>query len=224
MINQTTNDALNDLIAQGTSMTKQITPLDLNSVPFKESPNRSSRPAGSVIDLIVIHHTGAGTFSGISSWLRSPQSKVSSHYLLGYGGELEQLVSVGTKASWHAGKSSWAGKTDLNNSSVGIEILNLGILSQKPDGFYYDVGGKETKYTGTVVPVEGKITYPDGTELKGWYVPYPEVQINKLVALCKALIVKHPTITELVTHYQIAPSRKNDPFGLDVEALKKLIF
>jgi N-acetyl-anhydromuramyl-L-alanine amidase AmpD len=63
---------------------------------------------------------------------------------------------------------------------------------------------------------------------EGWYVPYPEKQLKKLVALCKALVKKYPAITRdnVLTHYGIATpeGRKVDPFGLDVEAVKDQIF
>jgi hypothetical protein len=94
--------------------------------------------------------------------------------------------------------------------------------------FYYEQGRKMVKYSGNVVPVHGKIIYPNGTELTGYYVPYPEIQINSLVSLCKALVIKYPAITRdnIITHYQIAQpeGRKNDPFGMDLEYIKKLVF
>jgi N-acetylmuramoyl-L-alanine amidase len=50
---------------------------------------------------------------------------VSSHYLIGDDGRVYQLVSEQARA-WHAGGSRWAGISDLNSSSIGIELDNNG--------------------------------------------------------------------------------------------------
>lgn len=58
--------------------------------------------------------------------------RVSAHYLIGRqprtrGAEpiVRQLVPE-RKRAWHAGVSGWAGRQHLNDSSIGIEIVNLG--------------------------------------------------------------------------------------------------
>jgi hypothetical protein len=102
-------------------------------------------------------------------------------------------------------------------------------MEQEIDGnFYYEQGRVLKKYTGKVQPVSGTIVYPSGNAVSGFYVPYPEKQLNKLVALCKALVIKYPAITRdnVLTHYDIGSpeGRKNDPFGLDMEMVKDMIF
>ena len=57
--------------------------------------------------------------------LVDPASDVSAHYLLWEDGRIDQLVAEADRA-WHAGRSSWAGESDLNTVSVGIEIVNGG--------------------------------------------------------------------------------------------------
>jgi len=52
--------------------------------------------------------------------------------------------------------------------------------------------------------------------------PYPEAQYQSLVKLCQALAHKHNISTEdIVGHYHIAPGRKTDPRGLDVNKLRQ---
>ena len=207
----------------------KMTELDLALIDFEKSPNQSDR--NDEIRGIVLHHTGPGSFKGIVSWLVNPQSKVSAHYVLGAAAELTQLVNT-SKAAWHAGKSkaTLGGqiRDNLNNCTVGIEICNVGLLEKAADGkFYYEAGGQMKEWRGAA-PVFGSITYPDGKVVEGWYVPYPDVQKDKLVALCKAIIKKYPIITkeEILTHFQIALpiGRKNDPFGLDVAEIIRKIF
>ena len=53
------------------------------------------------------------------------KNKVSSHFLVSKKGEIYYLVDL-KKRAWHAGKSYWNGLTDLNSSSIGIEIDNSG--------------------------------------------------------------------------------------------------
>lgn len=89
---------------------------------FIQSPNKSRRRG--LIDLVIIHATGGSTLNGAISWMASPKSKVSAHYCIGTNGEIVQLVDESEKA-WHAGVSEWLGRHDLNQTSIGIELVNL---------------------------------------------------------------------------------------------------
>jgi N-acetylmuramoyl-L-alanine amidase len=59
------------------------------------------------------------------SRLCDPKAEVSAHYFIDAEGEIFQLVPEARRA-WHAGQSSWAGETDMNSASIGIEIENGG--------------------------------------------------------------------------------------------------
>ncbi|MDQ0454782.1 N-acetylmuramoyl-L-alanine amidase [Rhizobium paknamense] len=89
------------------------------------SPNHGERVDGAVPDMIILHYTGMPTEDGALSWLCNPESQVSSHYLVRENGEVVQMVPEARRA-WHAGKSFWAGVTDTNSRSIGIEIANAG--------------------------------------------------------------------------------------------------
>jgi N-acetylmuramoyl-L-alanine amidase len=58
-------------------------------------------------------------------WLANPISQVSAHYFVFEDGRVLQMVPEGRRA-WHAGVSAWDGETDINSSSIGIEIANAG--------------------------------------------------------------------------------------------------
>jgi N-acetylmuramoyl-L-alanine amidase len=64
--------------------------------------------------------------------LCSPASEVSAHYVVLQDGCIVQLVAESRRA-WHAGVSSWAGETDINSCSIGIEIANPGHDHGYPD-------------------------------------------------------------------------------------------
>jgi N-acetylmuramoyl-L-alanine amidase len=53
------------------------------------------------------------------------KSKVSTHYLINRKGSIIQMVDEKNTA-WHAGKSKWRNFINLNNRSIGIELLNKG--------------------------------------------------------------------------------------------------
>ena len=57
--------------------------------------------------------------------LTNKKSQVSSHYLINREGRIIKLVDE-KKIAWHAGKSKWRHFTNLNNQSIGIELVNKG--------------------------------------------------------------------------------------------------
>ncbi len=94
---------------------------------WKPSPNFT--PAndpkwGRVDTSILVIHATAGLMPGTLSWLTNLKSGVSCHYLITKKGEIYQLVKD-EDVAWHAGLSSWKGKSGLNRYSIGIELENL---------------------------------------------------------------------------------------------------
>jgi len=105
------------------------------------SPNFGPRPAGSVIDLAVVHSISLppGVYGGDEierlftntlDWSDHPYfeqirgTEVSAHFVIRRNGEVLQFVSVLDRA-WHAGRSTWAGRDNCNDYSVGIELEGL---------------------------------------------------------------------------------------------------
>ena len=137
------------------------------------SPNHNERDPAKPVDILLLHYTGMASGEAAVGWLCNPASKVSSHYVVFEDGRTVQLVDEARRA-WHAGKSSWAGETDINTRSVGIEIVNPG----------HEFG----------------------------YRPFPDVQIEAVIALCRGIISRHPIPPERVlAHSDVAPLRKEDP-------------
>ena len=93
---------------------------------FNFSPNYSSKARVSKnIKFIIIHYTGMQSEIESLKRLLDPQSKVSSHYLINRKGKIIQMVKE-KKIAWHAGKSRWKKFKNLNNYSIGIELVNKG--------------------------------------------------------------------------------------------------
>jgi N-acetylmuramoyl-L-alanine amidase len=57
--------------------------------------------------------------------LKNIKSRVSCHYLINRKGEIIQMVED-NKVAWHAGKSKWKNFENLNENSIGIELVNKG--------------------------------------------------------------------------------------------------
>ena len=90
------------------------------------SPNYSKKTRlKKDIKFVIIHYTGMQSEIESLKRLLDPQSKVSSHYLINRKGKIIQMVKE-KKIAWHAGKSRWKKFKNLNNYSIGIELVNKG--------------------------------------------------------------------------------------------------
>jgi N-acetyl-anhydromuramoyl-L-alanine amidase len=159
----------------------------LEGVRRVDSPNCDERPAGTPIELLVVHGISLppGEFGG--AWIdalftntldpaahpyfRQIQGlRVSSHLLIGRDGALTQYVPFHRRA-WHAGRSCYAGREACNDYSIGIELEGADDL------------------------------------------PYAPVQYVVLAQVSAALMRAYPGITpeRIVGHCDIAPGRKTDP-------------
>jgi N-acetylmuramoyl-L-alanine amidase len=96
------------------------------------SPNFGPRRPGVRPSILLLHYTGVVTAARAIDWLSRPESKVSSHYVVDEGGAITQMVAEEMRA-WHAGLAMWAGESDINSASIGIEIHNPGHDAGYPD-------------------------------------------------------------------------------------------
>ncbi len=88
------------------------------------SPNYDDR-GDAVIDMLVLHYTGMKTADAALERLCDPAAKVSAHYTIDEEGTVYAHVAEARRA-WHAGAAYWAGATDINSCSIGIELVNPG--------------------------------------------------------------------------------------------------
>lgn len=166
----------------------------LEGARIGHSPNQGGTIQPTVI---VLHYTASGgkDGKGDASYLSRAESRASAHVVVGRDGSIDQIVPFNKKA-WHAGKSSWEGRDNVNDFSIGIEIDNWGWLTN----------GKS--HTGEVVPEEFRFT---GTRSgKSQWEKYREVQLQAVEEVVKAICDNYP-ITDIVGHEDIAPGRKQDP-------------
>jgi AmpD protein len=102
------------------------------------SPNFDARPDGAAVELLVIHNISLPPSEFGGHWIDDlflnrldPAAhpyfatiytfEVSSHYLIRRNGAVTQYVSCNDRA-WHAGASTWRGKSRCNDFAIGIEL------------------------------------------------------------------------------------------------------
>ncbi|KJZ46504.1 N-acetylmuramoyl-L-alanine amidase [Pseudomonas fluorescens] len=106
--------------------------------PIDYNKYRATKSFNTRVRFLIFHYT-AGNFSSSVNALTGPN--VSAHYLVpditdssylkaGYTRqEVFNLVDE-TKRAWHAGVSTWGNRSNLNDTSIGVEIVNLATFSQ----------------------------------------------------------------------------------------------
>ena len=87
------------------------------------SPNYKARPAGTVVDTIVLHASAGKSDTGDVSWIQSPQSGISYHVLVGREGTVYRFVDPKHQA-YHAGVSEFQGRKFCNRYSIGVSFAN----------------------------------------------------------------------------------------------------
>jgi AmpD protein len=102
------------------------------------SPNQDERPPGALPELIIIHGISLppgeyggphieSLFTNCLDWQSHPYfqeiegMQVSAHLLIRRTGEVIQFVPFKRRA-WHAGESSFMGRSCCNDFSIGIEL------------------------------------------------------------------------------------------------------
>lgn len=74
---------------------------------------------------VVIHHTAQDSVGQTLKTFTLPRTQVSAHYVIDNNGEIYHMLNDYFRA-WHGGIGKWGGNTDLNSSSIGIELDNNG--------------------------------------------------------------------------------------------------
>lgn len=150
-------------------------------------------------DMIILHYTAGSSVMSSSRYLARPNVAASAHLVIGRAGEVIQLVPFNIEA-WHAGKSRYKGRSELNHYSIGIELDNLGQLRQE--------GGKFVAECGGVVPFED-VYVDESRQGKTYWHKYTKVQEKVLADVC-GLLIDYYSIQDVVGHSDVT-DRKVDP-------------
>ena len=141
------------------------------------------------IKTIVLHYTVSDNERSIKTLTTG---NVSAHYLIldKDDDKIYNLVPESERA-WHAGDGGFAGRTILNDTSIGIEIVNAGIQPQYRNALK-----------------NGAMDYHPYEH----YVAFDELQIKKVAQLVQDLALRYDISPKnIIGHADMAPSRKIDP-------------
>jgi N-acetylmuramoyl-L-alanine amidase len=170
--------------------------------PWRVTPNLGGtiRP-----EIIVLHETASRLDSaGSISWLCNPAAKASAHLVIGRDGIVTQLAPF-NRSTWHAGKSSYKGRPNVNGFSIGMELVGPG---QMVAGAY----GHSRAWFGAEYGIEEhgiqRVQTPEHGN--GLWMPFTTAQIAATNAIAK-LLVEAYRLKDITTHWAIAPRRKVDP-------------
>ena len=76
-------------------------------------------------NFVIIHHTAQNSCEQTLNTFTTVKSQVSAHYVICKDGVIHHMLNDYLRA-WQAGVSKWGNNTDINSSSIGIEIDNNG--------------------------------------------------------------------------------------------------
>jgi N-acetylmuramoyl-L-alanine amidase len=76
-------------------------------------------------NFVIIHHTAQTACDTTLKTFTLPRTQVSAHYVICKDGTIHHMLNDYLRA-WHAGNSKWGNLTDINSSSIGIELDNNG--------------------------------------------------------------------------------------------------
>lgn len=166
------------------------------STSLVDAPSRNQNGR---VNYLVLHFTTENFADSLSLLTEPSANPVSAHYLIPEPGDTSypenrlrvfKLVDENRRA-WHAGLSYWGGETALNDTSIGIEIVNRSYCVENADSRNHDEDFSRPCF------------YPD----------FAPAQLSLLIELATDILRRHPEIdpVDVVGHADIAPARKVDP-------------
>lgn len=200
-----------------------------NAVPMVHVPseNRNQR-----VSHLILHFTSENFAESLRVLTQQTSRPVSAHYLLPHPADpsyphrdlrVYRLVPEAERA-WHAGRSGWFGRTSLNDSSIGIEIVNLSGCTEPeqiaaapqleepaPDGATPNSVGPDSLWPDNAW--SGALAHALPPEPACTFLPYDDAQIELLIRLIRDILARNPDIgpVDVTGHADIAPGRRVDP-------------
>ncbi|WOX04729.1 N-acetylmuramoyl-L-alanine amidase [Microbulbifer pacificus] len=158
----------------------------------------TSQNASERVRFLVMHFTAIDFATSLRVLTEPSSAPVSSHYLIPEHNDpsyphdelrVYQLVDEHRRA-WHAGPGHWEDRSQLNDHSIGIEIVNKSYCA--PPAESAEEGESETAC---------------------FFPEFDPAQIDLVIALSKDILARYPDIspTRVVGHGDILPQWKIDP-------------
>ncbi|WP_208434466.1 N-acetylmuramoyl-L-alanine amidase [Bartonella taylorii] len=206
---------------------------------------RSTKSFSRRVHFLIMHYTSLNFKESV---MALTGERVSAHYLVPDPSE-QTYIEAGFKdmrifnlvdeneRAWHAGVSSWAGRNNINDTSIGIEIVNLATgHSDSVEQTYVEVALKDARVLNLVnkdgCQLQTNVcSWAEGTHVSGTalqfetinlttynnedfvFPPYNPTQIDAVKELALNILQRYPDImpVDVVGHSDIAIGRKSDP-------------
>jgi N-acetylmuramoyl-L-alanine amidase len=103
----------------------------IEQYPVKDSVNNAPYWAGTTNfnlrkpNFVIIHHTAQDSCAQTLRTFTLERTQVSAHYVICKDGTIHHMLNDYLRA-WHGGVGKWGNTTDINSSSIGIELDNNG--------------------------------------------------------------------------------------------------
>jgi N-acetylmuramoyl-L-alanine amidase len=167
-----------------------------SSIPMVDAPSANQNTR---INHLVLHFTSEDFAESLRLLSQKTERPVSVHYLVPEPGDptygdrrlrVYRLVEEDRRA-WHAGVSYWAGADVLNDTSIGIEIVNR----------------------SACVDSNPEAPEPTPEDQHCTFLDFPEEQLDLVIRLVKDIATRNPDIdpVDVIGHADIAPGRRVDP-------------
>jgi N-acetylmuramoyl-L-alanine amidase len=164
----------------------------MKTYPIQPGFAHKARPAGTVIDTVILHATAGSTLEGAISTLRA--KGYGYQYLIDKDGKVYKGAPANAAVA-HAGDSVGPQGRYCNRYTIGVCFVNL--------------NGQEIK----VVDGKKKLV------VTGKLDPYTPAQMASCRELLRELRKAIPTLKYLTTHAIVSPGRKTDPLGFNYVAM-----
>lgn len=156
-------------------------------LPVQLVPAAGNNRGARLPNVLVLHYTHCSLTEAFAHY---QQGNVSAHYTVDRNGDIYQHVDE-LEAAHHAGLSYWH-RASVNQSSIGIEIVNAGPLGPCDEGSDHSVGSF----------CSGGLAWE----------PFAEQQYLRVIALSQDIVERYAIDPfDVVGHADVAPERKEDP-------------
>lgn len=155
-------------------------------------------------EIVVIHYAVTHDAKSTAAVLKA-RDYVSCHLTIDSTGRVIQQVPF-NRVAFHAGKSVYRGRANVNAFSLGIEISNPGPLVTGPDGRLRTVYGKVWE----AGHVQARHRDPNAPRVWQNWAEYSPTEVDLCAQLCE-LFRQVYGITDIVGHDDVSPGRKFDP-------------
>ena len=157
-------------------------------------------------EYLVMHYTAGSSAEGAIAWLRDARAQASAHLVIARDGLITQMVPF-NRVAWHAGRSSWGGRSGLNAFSIGIELDNAGRMERV--GGRWVAAATKRGYADDDVLIARHKHDPATAPESGWH-EYTEAQLEAALSV-GLLLMQRYALRDVLGHEDIAPGRKSDP-------------